>query len=100
MEEIRSSLDAEFFGQDAQGGVRGDEVYVLNPNITPDGQEQLLKKDRSAGAGGRDGQILWRVIQQEFSGEARSPRAWSIGSCQTRSQGWQRHPGQGLEARS
>jgi hypothetical protein len=43
--KIRSSLDAEFFGQNAQAGVGGDEVYMLNAVITLDRQQELAEKD-------------------------------------------------------
>jgi hypothetical protein len=62
-------VDTEFFGQDAQTGIGGDEVYMLNATIPRHGQQKLPKKYRAAGAGGGDGQILWRMIQQDFSGE-------------------------------
>jgi hypothetical protein len=70
-EKIRPALNAEFFGQDAQSGVRCDEVHGLNARIALDGDQQLPKKHRATGASGRNGQILRRVIRQGFSREAK-----------------------------
>jgi hypothetical protein len=69
--EIRPASNAKFFRQHAQGGVRCDEVHGLNARIALDGDQQLPEKHGSAGARGRDGQILWRMIRQRFSGEAK-----------------------------
>ena len=69
-DQIRTPLDIEFFGKDAQGGVRGDEVNGLHTRITLDGEQQSAEKDGSTGAGSRDGQILRWEVRQSFSGEA------------------------------
>jgi hypothetical protein len=68
MQEIRATVDTEFFRQDSQTGIGGDEVYMLNATIALYGQQKLPKKYRAAGAGGGDGQILWWMIQRNFSG--------------------------------
>jgi hypothetical protein len=38
-------VDVEFFGHDAQGGVRGNEVGLLDPIVLFDGSQQVPQKD-------------------------------------------------------
>ena len=64
LDEFVAAGEGEFFGQDAQGAVRGDEVDGLNALVALDCQQELLEKQRSAGAGGGDGQVLREMVGQ------------------------------------
>ena len=81
LDKICPAMDAELFRHHAQGGIRSDEVDGLNAIIATDRQQELLEKDGTAGARGRDGQILWRMTRQWASdgSASRSSRSWSIG---------------------
>ena len=70
LDKVGAAFDAQFFGQDAQAGIRSDEIHGLNPNIALGHQQKLPQEHRSARARGRDDQILRRVIRHSASGEA------------------------------
>jgi len=81
MNDASSAFDFEFFRQHAESAVGGDEVDAVNVRLAFDGEQEMAQKNRAAGAGSRDRQILRRMVGQESSvlrGSALN-EAWSIG---------------------
>ena len=74
-DEVGASFDAQLFGHDAQGAVGGDEVHRLHALVAADGEQEVLEKDGAAGAGGRDRQVLRRMVHP-----AQEHREWCGGS--------------------
>src|SRR4029077_19580676 len=85
VDETGSSFQIQLLGHNPQSAVGRDEVHGRDALVAADGKQQVPQKDRPAGPGGRDGQVL-RRIGQIGSREASSPEFWSIGMPRRRSQ--------------
>ena len=60
-DKIAAAAKREFFGHHAQRAVRRDEVHGLDTLVTLDGKQKVLEKQRTAGAGSGDSQVLRMV---------------------------------------
>lgn len=65
-DQAGSPANFEFLGQDAQSGIGSDEVHSLYAIISRKRKQKLAQKNRAAGSGGGDGQILWPTILQRL----------------------------------
>ncbi len=65
-DQVAAAAQSEFFGDHAQRAVGGDEVDGLDAFVAVHGEQQVAEKERAAGAGGRDGQVLRRAGHAEF----------------------------------
>src|ERR1700677_979867 len=63
--EIGAAFQAQFLGEHEEGAIGGDEVDGSDAFVAHGSEEKLAQKDRSAGAGGRYGQNLRRMIEQK-----------------------------------
>src|SRR5207249_10635129 len=85
-DEFAAAIEFKFFGDDAQSAVGGDEVDGSDPLVVLDSEQQVLEKQRSARAGGGDGQVLRRLIGQVCAPKRLLSRRLSIGSAGSASQ--------------
>src|SRR5256885_7729573 len=82
--QLTAAFEFKFFRDDAQSAVGGDEVDGSDPLVVLDGEQQVLEKQRSARAGGGDGQVLRRVVRRGWApqrGLCRRLRLWSAGGA-------------------
>src|SRR5437667_8788103 len=79
--QLAAAFEFKFFRDDAQSAVGGDEVDGGDPLVAVDGEQQVLEKQRSARAGGGDGQVLRRLIRQVCAPKRLLSRRLSIGSA-------------------
>lgn len=66
-DEVGAAFDVEFFGKHAEGAIGSDEVDGLNALFCGGGEKKMLEKNRTARAGGGDGEILRWVVEQSAS---------------------------------
>jgi hypothetical protein len=62
--DVRTAGESKFLGDDAESAVRGNEVHGFDPAVALDVEQEVLEKQRSAGAGSGYGQGFRRKDQK------------------------------------